>query len=133
MWCGGRGGEGHLVCVQCGNEAAWCCEHIAWNWKQRVPSPCPTCPPTAAGHMPHAPCLKAPVAPHRTPPTLTLGVIKSRLEPVGLSTDAAGLERLGFKPAATQGAAKLFHERDWPLMLAAMVAGLEAIQAKQAA
>lgn len=94
-------------------------------------SPAPAAAPANVVTM--QPRAAAPTPSPATPPTLSLGAIKERLAPVGLSTDAAGLALLGFKPAATQGAARLFHERDWPLMLAAMVSGLEAIQAKQAA
>ena len=76
---------------------------------------------------------RGPSVPAISYPALTIGVIKERLAPAGLSTDTAGLALLGFHPAETRGNGKFFHEHDWPLMLAAMVAGLEAIQAKQAA
>lgn len=47
--------------------------------------------------------------------------------------DAAGLAALGFQPASTQGAAKMYAERDLPRMLAAMLQHIGAVQAKLAA
>lgn len=72
----------------------------------------------------------APATAPSAPPSLTLGAIKTRIAP--LQIDAAGLATLGFQPT-TQGASKLYHEREFPSMLAAMVKHLEAIQAKAAA
>jgi predicted phage-related endonuclease len=75
----------------------------------------------------------APVAAPTTPPTLKLGEINARLAPTGLQTSGDGLRALGFEPAARNGTAVLYHETNWPLMLAAMVTGIEALQARQAA
>lgn len=66
-----------------------------------------------------------------TPPTLTLGAINKRLAPISLT--AEGLSVLGFTPAATNGAAKLFHEHQFAHICAALVRHIESVQAKQAA
>ena len=63
-------------------------------------------------------------------PTLKLGVIAERL---GFSLTADFLKGLGFEPAARERGACLFHEADWPLMLAALVRHVEAVQARAAA
>lgn len=70
----------------------------------------------------------------RTPntvPTLRLGQINERLAPIALS--AEGLATLGFKHAATDKAAKLFHEGDFELICAALVRHVESALQKQAA
>jgi len=46
---------------------------------------------------------------------------------------ADGLAALGFKQEPSTGAAKLYKLTDLPAMYAAMVAHIEAVQAKQAA
>ena len=51
-------------------------------------------------------------------PTLTLGAINEAIAP--LSITGAGLEVLGFAPAATRKGAKLYRDRDWPEIHAAM-------------
>ncbi|MCL2344222.1 MAG: YqaJ viral recombinase family protein, partial [Desulfobulbus sp.] len=53
-------------------------------------------------------------------PSLRLGQINQRLAP--LSIDAAGLASLGFPHAATDKAAKLYHERNWPAICRAIAA-----------
>ena len=63
-------------------------------------------------------------------PTLKLGQIAERL---GFSLTADFLKGLGFEPAARERGACLFHEADWPLMLAALVRHVEAVQARAAA
>ena len=62
-------------------------------------------------------------------PTLKLGAIAERL---GFSLTADFLKGLGFEPAARERGACLFHEADWPLMLAALVRHIEGVQAKAA-
>ena len=57
-------------------------------------------------------------------PTLALGTINERIAP--LSITGAGLELLGFAPAATAKTAKLYRESDWPAIRAAMVAAITA-------
>lgn len=66
-----------------------------------------------------------------TPATLRIGDINERLGL--LSITAAGLRTLGFEPAPGKGAHGLYHERDWPLMLASLVQHLESLQAQAAA
>ena len=63
-------------------------------------------------------------------PTLKLGAIAERL---GFSLTADFLKGLGFEPAARERGACLFHEADWPLMLAALVRHVGAVQARAAA
>jgi predicted phage-related endonuclease len=62
------------------------------------------------------------------PPTLRLGQINERLAPLQVSAD--GLRTLGFEPAATGGAAKLYHEVDFKNMCAAMCRHISSVQAK---
>lgn len=63
------------------------------------------------------------------PPTLRLGQINERLAPIALTAD--GLASLGFAPAATDKSAKLYHERDFPRICAALVRHIQAVQAGQ--
>lgn len=99
------------------------------------PTPAPTYPPAA----PTQPLTTGPVnvvpmptkAPAATATLIKLGAINERIAP--LSIDAAGLAALGFQPASTQGAAKMYAERDLPRMLAAMLQHIGAVQAKLAA
>ena len=67
----------------------------------------------------------------RTTPTLRLGQINERLAPITLTAD--GLARLGFAPAATDKAAKLYHEHDFPAMCAALNRHITAAQQAKAA
>lgn len=92
-------------------------------------------PPAAAAATPApAPTViampqRAAVAP-LTHPTLSLGQIKERIAP--LSITAEGLTTLGFTGLKERGSV-LFHEADYPHILAAMANHLQAIHAKQAA
>jgi putative phage-type endonuclease len=63
-------------------------------------------------------------------PTLKLGQIAERL---GFTLTADFLKGLGFEPAATDRASKLYHEADFTLILAALVRHIEAVQSKAAA
>lgn len=65
------------------------------------------------------------------PPTLRLGQINERLAPIALTAD--GLASLGFAPAATDKSAKLYHERDFPRICAALMRHIQAVQAGQPA
>ena len=65
-------------------------------------------------------------------PTLKLGTINERLGGV-LTTSADGLRSLGFEIVARERGACLYHEADFPLMLAALVRHIEGVQAKAAA
>lgn len=58
------------------------------------------------------------------PPTLHLGQINERLAPIALS--AEGLAALGFKHAATDKNAKLYHDADFPKICAALIQHIEA-------
>lgn len=63
-------------------------------------------------------------------PTLKLGQIAERL---GFTLTADFLKSLGFEPAATDRASKLYFEADFALILAALVQHIEGVQAKAAA
>lgn len=87
-----------------------------------VETPAPTAAP---------PCGPASAVSNETqpagPPTLRLGQINARLAPI--SIDTAGLARLGFPHAATDKAAKLYHESSWPAICRAIAAhALDAIE-----
>lgn len=77
--------------------------------------------------------VRAPVAPAApaSPPTLRLGQINDRLSPIQITAD--GLRALGFEPAATDRASKLYHESSFTHMCAALVKHINGIQATQAA
>ncbi|MDE1010936.1 MAG: YqaJ viral recombinase family protein [Paraburkholderia fungorum] len=64
-------------------------------------------------------------------PTLRLGQINERLAPIALTAD--GLASLGFTHAATDKAAKLYHESDFESICAALMRHVEAALRKQAA
>jgi predicted phage-related endonuclease len=63
-------------------------------------------------------------------PTLKLGAIADRL---GFALSANFLRSLGFEPADKVGAHGVYHEADFPLMLAALVRHIEGVQEKAAA
>jgi len=65
-------------------------------------------------------------------PGLKLGTINERLGGA-ITTSAEGLRVLGFEPAGRAGAHGVYREADFPLILAAMVRHIEAVQAKAAA
>ncbi|VVE79338.1 YqaJ viral recombinase family protein [Pandoraea sputorum] len=64
-------------------------------------------------------------------PTLRLGQINERLAPICLTAD--GLATLGITHAATDKAAKLYHESDFDLICAALIRHLEFAARKEAA
>lgn len=64
-------------------------------------------------------------------PTLRLGQINERLAPISLT--AEGLATLGFKHAATDKAAKLYHESDFDLICDALTRHIAAALRQQAA
>lgn len=84
---------------------------------------------TAAAAPVVAPLRPAAVAP-TTPPSLKLGQITERL---GFALSADFLRGLGFEPAAKVGAHGVYHEAQFPHMLAALVRHIEGVQAKAAA
>ena len=65
-----------------------------------------------------------------TPPTLRLGQMADRL---GFTLTADFLKSLGFEHSATDKAAKLYHESEWPLICAALVKRINAACALEAA
>ena len=70
------------------------------------------------------------------PPTssgvrIKLGDINARIAPLSVTAD--GLATLGFKPAGTERAAKLYAANDFELMCAAMRGVLDDATRKQAA
>jgi predicted phage-related endonuclease len=90
--------------------------------------------PTAAS-LPPAPAanvvqLQRPAAPSAAP-TLKLGDLNARIAPLSLSE--AGLIALGFPAARRERNACMYHEQDFPHILAAIVRHVEGLQAKQAA
>lgn len=64
-------------------------------------------------------------------PTLRLGQINERLAPIALTVE--GLATLGFKHAATDKNAKLYHESDFDLICDALTRHIGAVLRKQAA
>lgn len=75
--------------------------------------------------------LRAPAPAERTgTPTLKLGQIGERL---GFALTADFIKSLGFAPAATDRASKLYYEADFPAILAALVRHIESVQSKAAA
>lgn len=93
---------------------------------QPVAAPAPAPAPTPTPVVRHV----ARTAPSAAP-TLRLGQINERLAPIALT--AEGLATLGFKHAATDKAAKLYHEGDFELICAALTRHIEAALHKQAA
>jgi predicted phage-related endonuclease len=65
-----------------------------------------------------------------TPPELKLGQMAERL---GFTLTAAFLLELGFEHSATDKAAKLYHEHQWPLICAALIERIESACELQAA
>jgi predicted phage-related endonuclease len=85
-----------------------------------VAQPEPAAAPVKQGQT--APWV-APAAPTGAP-TLRLGQINERFAPIALSAD--GLASLGFVHAATDKAAKLYHEAIFPQICAALIRHIEA-------
>ncbi|MGF6963020.1 putative phage-related endonuclease [Paraburkholderia sp. WC7.3g] len=87
-----------------------------------IPAPAVIAPaPIAAKQVQVAPWVATTPA---GAPTLRLGQINERLAPIALS--AEGLATLGFKHAATDKAAKLYHEEVFPQICAALIRHIEA-------
>lgn len=84
----------------------------SWAAARRAPAPEPEAPVAAA--------------------TINLSAINARLAGV-FTTSAEGLRTLGFEPVSKVGAHGVYREADLPLILAAMVRHIEAVQAKAAA
>ena len=99
--------------------------------KQLIPEvPAEPTPAPAANvvAMPARAPAAAPVP--ATPPSLKLGQIAERL---GFSLTADFLKSLGFEPAATYHASKLYHEHDFTHICAALIQHINNVQASQAA
>ena len=62
---------------------------------------------------------------NEAPATLRLGQINERLAPISLSAD--GLASLGLTHAATGKAAKLYHERDFPLICNTLIRHIQGV------
>lgn len=75
--------------------------------------------------------MSRPAAPADTGALVKLGDVNASIAPLSITAD--GLTSLGFPYVAPQGAAKMYRTADLPAMYAAMVAHIEAAQAKQAA
>jgi predicted phage-related endonuclease len=85
----------------------------------------------AAAPAPGGDLFSWPAAAPDALPTLKLGQINERIAPLAITVD--GLRALGFEPAATDRASKLYHEADFPRMCAAIARHVSAAQAKFAA
>lgn len=86
--------------------------------------------PTAAVQVRAPLAVATPIRQSEGLPTLRLGQINERIAPLAISAD--GLKTMGFAPVS-EGAAKLYHESQFPLICAALVTHIEAVQVKQAA
>ena len=91
------------------------------------PAPQAAAPVSQVVQMPARAPAAAPVP--ATPPSLALGEISSRL---GFNVTSAFLASLGFE-ATTVRAAKLYHERDFTHICAALIDHINSVQASQAA
>lgn len=93
-----------------------------------APAPVVAAAPVAANVVP----LTRPASPPvDTGARINLSDIKDRLHPIQIT--AEGLASLGFSHVATEKASKLYRAADFGLICAALVAHIEAVQAKQAA
>ena len=84
--------------------------------------------PVAVAPAAPQPALEAantPAPAQATGPMLELGEINDRLAPISITVD--GLAKLGFTPAATDKASRLYRAADLPLILAAMVRHLKGV------
>lgn len=90
---------------------------------EAVPAPTPSVavvtPAKVAPWVETASLASSPITTNDGPPTLKLGQINERLAPITLTAD--GLVTLGFKHAATDKAARLYHESDFPKICAALI------------
>ena len=93
----------------------------------RVPVASAPVPAPAANVVP----ISRPAAPADTGARVKLGDIAASIAPLSITAD--GLASLGFPHVGTDKAAKLYRTADLPRIYAAMVAHIEAAQAKQAA
>lgn len=101
------------------NLAAAEAEAAARQWVERVIE----MPVAVAPEKPHIDWLDA--TPTKPGPMLKLGEINARIAPISITAD--GLAQLGFTPAATDKASRLYRAADLPLILAAMVRYLNGV------
>jgi hypothetical protein len=87
-----------------------------------APAPAPVAAPSTVVPMQRPVATSAPAA----NPTLRLGQINERLHP--LQIDAAGLASLGFPHSATEKAAKLYHEHQFPAICAALLSHISSVR-----
>ena len=78
-----------------------------------------------AAPQPALEAANTPAPAQATCPMLKLGEINVRLAPISITVD--GLAQLGFTPAATDKASRLYRAADLPLILAAMVRHLKGV------
>lgn len=95
------------------NLAAAEADAAARQWAERVIETLAAVAP----EKPHIDWLDA--TPTKPGPILKLGEINARIAPISITVD--GLAQLGFTPAATDKASRLYRAADLPLILAAMV------------
>ena len=83
--------------------------------------------PTVAAEESAAPVIDEPAEPSAPDanPLIDLVEINTRISPISITVD--GLAQLGFTPAATDKASRLYHAADLPLILAAMVRHLNGV------
>lgn len=94
------------------------------------PSVVASAPAPAVAPAPSVIAMPLRAAAPTSKPTLSLGQLKERIAPIQLTAD--GLATLGFVGLKDRGSV-LFHEAEYPHILAALVAHVHGIQAKQAA
>lgn len=92
-----------------------------------APAPAPIAPPALS--QPAQNVVPMPTKAPSGPPTLRLGVINERLRLCKVS--AEDLAALGFPAAGRQGGSVLFHEHQFPAIVAALIAHLTGIQQQQ--
>ena len=105
------------------NLAAAEADAAARQWAERVIETLAAVAPAAP--QPALEAANTPAPAQATSPMLKLGEINARLAPISISAD--GLAQLGFKPAATDKASRLYRAADLPLILAAMVRHLKGV------
>lgn len=96
-----------------------------------TPAPAPVAAPAPAPAANVVPLTRPAAPPADTGARVKLGDINAAIAPLAITAD--GLAALGFAHVATDKSAKLYSLASLPAIYAAMVAHIEAVQAKQAA
>ena len=117
--------------AKCATAMAYLLRRIDQIHAERVPKTIITIGSTmpvnqTADNEPQANLAEKPAA-ASTPPTLRLGQISERLR---FTVNADFLASIGFTPAATAQAAKLYHEADFPRICAGLLRHIAAVQAQ---